>query len=168
MDEERNSKILLLWQLLISLIIKMRTVLLFCLNLVYSFHFPQNYSPNLYVFSKFRRSATQDTIEHTISSENGDRTVQSSSNDYDWEKQWYPLILSDVTDKSKPHQMQLLGKNLVLWHDGSNWQAFSDSCPHRGARLSEGRIEPNGRLLCGNNNFFSATLFKFRYTFINQ
>jgi phenylpropionate dioxygenase-like ring-hydroxylating dioxygenase large terminal subunit len=45
----------------------------------------------------------------------------------------------------------LLGRDLVLWKDGNEkrWRCFIDSCPHRLAPLSEGRIEPRtGHLQC--------------------
>lgn len=126
----------------------MRVVLLFCVSLAYCFRFPQRFCArpsNLFRIS----DATQNTIEQYIATANTQQVAYSHTRDgYNWEKQWYPLILSHVTDKSRPHSMQLLGKNVVLWHNGTDWQAFSDSCPHRGARLSEGRIEPNGRLMC--------------------
>eukprot|EP01031_Cornospumella_fuschlensis_P044377 gene44377-54270_t len=41
---------------------------------------------------------------------------------YDWESQWYPLAVDECTDRSRPQSVQLLGKDLVLWHDGSAWR----------------------------------------------
>jgi len=37
--------------------------------------------------------------------------------------------------------VKLLGRELVLWHDGSSWRCFEDRCPHRAVPLSEGRVE---------------------------
>lgn len=38
-------------------------------------------------------------------------------------------------DPSRPHALQLLGKQLVLWRDGQGkWQCMEDACPHRYAR----------------------------------
>lgn len=65
-----------------------------------------------------------------------------------WTKQWYPLMVDVYSDKSKPHPHILLGKDIVLWHDGKKWNAFENFCPHRGVPLSEGRVEKNGNLLC--------------------
>jgi phenylpropionate dioxygenase-like ring-hydroxylating dioxygenase large terminal subunit len=43
-----------------------------------------------------------------------------------------------------------LGKDIVIWWDqkSQSWQAFTDECPHRLARLSEGRINQDGLLEC--------------------
>ena len=60
---------------------------------------------------------------------------------------WHPV--ADVRDvASQPLSVQLLERQLVLWRDaGGAVQAFADQCPHRGARLSLGRVV-NGRLEC--------------------
>ena len=59
---------------------------------------------------------------------------------FDWERQWYPLAVDEFTDRGKPHNLQILGKDLVLWHDGGQWRAFEDKCPHRGVRLSKSSL----------------------------
>ncbi|MBD2254179.1 Rieske 2Fe-2S domain-containing protein [Nostoc parmelioides] len=70
-------------------------------------------------------------------------------NIFQWTKQWYPLAVVEFLDPSRPHAMQLLGKDIVLWRDGSSqWRCFEDFCPHRLAPLSEGRVEADGTLLC--------------------
>eukprot|EP00961_Rhodomonas_salina_P302401 3940835-Rhodomonas_salina.1 len=65
-------------------------------------------------------------------------------------KQWYPVAVVEFLDKKKPHHIQLMGKDLVTWLDitTDTWSVFEDACPHRLAPLSEGRIEPDGTLLC--------------------
>ena len=67
---------------------------------------------------------------------------------FNWEWQWYPMLVDDLTDKSRPHKATLLGVNIVLWHDGEHWHAANDVCPHRLAPMSEGRVEKDGTLLC--------------------
>ncbi len=68
---------------------------------------------------------------------------------FSWTKQWYPVAVVDYLDPSCPHAVQLLGKNMVLWRDGSQkWRCFEDFCPHRLAPLSEGRVESDGTLMC--------------------
>jgi phenylpropionate dioxygenase-like ring-hydroxylating dioxygenase large terminal subunit len=68
---------------------------------------------------------------------------------FQWHQQWYPVAVVEFLDPSKPHALQLLGKNVVLWRDGQQqWQCFEDACPHRLAPLSEGRVEADGTLLC--------------------
>jgi phenylpropionate dioxygenase-like ring-hydroxylating dioxygenase large terminal subunit len=68
---------------------------------------------------------------------------------FQWTKQWYPVAVTEFLDASRPHSIQLLGKDLVIWQDNSGkWQCFADACPHRLVPLSEGRVEPDGTLLC--------------------
>jgi phenylpropionate dioxygenase-like ring-hydroxylating dioxygenase large terminal subunit len=54
---------------------------------------------------------------------------------------WHPVALStDLVDK--PVAVQLLGEAVVLWRDAQGVpHAWADKCPHRGAKLSLGRIE---------------------------
>ncbi|MEM9165124.1 MAG: Rieske 2Fe-2S domain-containing protein [Cyanobacteria bacterium P01_F01_bin.4] len=73
----------------------------------------------------------------------------TDSSSFQWAKQWYPVAVIEFLDSSRPHAIQLLGKDLVLWRDGSQtWRCFEDACPHRLAPLSEGRVEADGTLLC--------------------
>ncbi len=68
---------------------------------------------------------------------------------FQWTKQWYPVAVIEFLDPARPHGMQLLGKEIMLWRDRSGqWQCFENACPHRLAPLSEGRIEKDGTLLC--------------------
>lgn len=68
---------------------------------------------------------------------------------FQWTKQWYPVVPIEFLDPSRPHSMQLLGKDIVLWRDNNKrWNCFADLCPHRFVPLSEGRIESDGTLLC--------------------
>jgi nitrite reductase/ring-hydroxylating ferredoxin subunit len=82
----------------------------------------------------------------TILSEKTEESISTFS----WTKQWYPIAVESVTDKTKPNEIQLLGNNLVLWFNNkeNEWVVFSDVCPHRGVPLSQGRVEKNGELLC--------------------
>ena len=63
---------------------------------------------------------------------------------------WYPVFYIEDLDKLKPTPFTLLDRDLVIWWDGSaqEWRAFDDRCPHRLARLSEGRIAEDGLLEC--------------------
>jgi len=67
---------------------------------------------------------------------------------FDWSEAWYPVFYVRDLDKTKPTPFTLLDRDLVIWWDRQNWQAFSDRCPHRLARLSEGRIAEDGLLEC--------------------
>lgn len=71
------------------------------------------------------------------------------SDTFQWTKQWYPVAVVEFLDPTRPHPIQLLGKNLVIWQDNNQqWNCFADFCPHRGVPLSEGRVEADGTLLC--------------------
>jgi phenylpropionate dioxygenase-like ring-hydroxylating dioxygenase large terminal subunit len=60
---------------------------------------------------------------------------------------WHPVADSEAVAGS-PVAARLLDENLVLWRDAAGAvHAWPDRCPHRGARLSLGRVE-NGRLEC--------------------
>lgn len=68
---------------------------------------------------------------------------------FQWIKQWYPIAVIEFLDPSRPQALQLLGKDVVIWRDSAKqWHCFADACPHRLAPLSEGRVEPDGTLLC--------------------
>lgn len=60
---------------------------------------------------------------------------------------WHPVALAHAVQQA-PLAVQLLQHALVLWRDGAGQvQAFTDRCPHRGARLSLGRVH-GGRIEC--------------------
>jgi phenylpropionate dioxygenase-like ring-hydroxylating dioxygenase large terminal subunit len=69
---------------------------------------------------------------------------------FDPTEAWYPVhYLNDLNTKA-PNAFTLLGKDLVIWWEphSSTWRAMVDQCPHRLARLSEGRINHDGQLEC--------------------
>jgi phenylpropionate dioxygenase-like ring-hydroxylating dioxygenase large terminal subunit len=60
---------------------------------------------------------------------------------------WHPVAGTEAV-RDAPHAARLLGEHLVLWRDPAGAvHAWPDRCPHRGARLSLGRVE-NGHLEC--------------------
>ncbi len=84
--------------------------------------------------------------EENISQETKPATEEAT---FQWTKQWYPIAVVEFLDSSRPHALQLLGKELVIWRDRQNqWRCFEDRCPHRLVPLSEGRVEPDGTLMC--------------------
>ena len=61
--------------------------------------------------------------------------------------QWHPVALSSDVQQG-PVGVRLLDEDLVLWRDAEGVaNAFVDRCPHRGARLSLGRVN-EGNLEC--------------------
>lgn len=88
--------------------------------------------------------------------ENG---IEDDDDAFDWWKQWYPVALTRDIDGAVPTKVMLLGRDLVLWREGTaadakkgavrTWRCFVDRCPHRLAPLSEGRIDTRtGHLQC--------------------
>ncbi len=60
---------------------------------------------------------------------------------------WHPVALSHAVG-NRPLGAQLLGEDLALWRDDTGTaHAWADQCPHRGARLSLGRVS-RGQLEC--------------------
>jgi phenylpropionate dioxygenase-like ring-hydroxylating dioxygenase large terminal subunit len=83
---------------------------------------------------------------------------------FDWPSQWYPVALEADLSTSDPTPVQVLARRLVVWKTDTaartppraarapphRWAVFHDVCPHRGAALSEGRIDrTTGNLQCG-------------------
>ncbi|QIL72168.1 aromatic ring-hydroxylating dioxygenase subunit alpha [Diaphorobacter sp. HDW4B] len=61
---------------------------------------------------------------------------------------WHPVAQSHEVLQDAPLSVKLLDQAVVLWRNNEGAvQAFVDRCPHRGARLSMGRVE-NGHLEC--------------------
>ncbi|HSX93196.1 MAG TPA: aromatic ring-hydroxylating dioxygenase subunit alpha [Hydrogenophaga sp.] len=52
---------------------------------------------------------------------------------------WHPVVASHML-REAPLGLSLLGEPLVLWRDHGTVHAWADRCPHRGARLSLGRV----------------------------
>jgi nitrite reductase/ring-hydroxylating ferredoxin subunit len=64
-----------------------------------------------------------------------------------FENYWYPVIL-DSELRHKPKAVRLLGRDIVLFRDGSKLFALQDRCPHRGVKLSLGRCDYPGTVSC--------------------
>ena len=63
------------------------------------------------------------------------------------ETHWHPVALAEDVAQ-QPLAATLLARDLVLWRDAAGTvHAWADQCPHRGARLSLGRVS-EGRLEC--------------------
>ncbi|MGB5962941.1 MAG: aromatic ring-hydroxylating dioxygenase subunit alpha [Coleofasciculaceae cyanobacterium] len=60
---------------------------------------------------------------------------------------WHPLMLSQDLKEGRVKSKRLLGEDLVLWRYQNQITVCLDLCPHRGARLSLGRVE-DGSLVC--------------------
>nr|A0A076FF10.1 RecName: Full=Flavonoid 8-hydroxylase 2, chloroplastic; Short=ObF8H-2; Flags: Precursor [Ocimum basilicum]AII16848.1 flavone 8-hydroxylase [Ocimum basilicum] len=69
---------------------------------------------------------------------------------FEWYENWYPVASVCDLDKRRPHGRKVIGIDVVVWWDRKEnaWKVFDDTCPHRLAPLSEGRIDQWGRLQC--------------------
>uniref|UniRef100_A0A7I4A6C1 Rieske domain-containing protein n=1 Tax=Physcomitrium patens TaxID=3218 RepID=A0A7I4A6C1_PHYPA len=68
--------------------------------------------------------------------------------EYDWEKEWYPMYLTDEMPKAAPLGLTVFDRQLVLFYDDKGeLNCFEDRCPHRLAKLSEGKMT-DGKLEC--------------------
>jgi phenylpropionate dioxygenase-like ring-hydroxylating dioxygenase large terminal subunit len=69
---------------------------------------------------------------------------------FDWAEAWHPIYFVSDLDIDKPTSFTLLGQDLVIWWEPSaqTWRVMEDKCPHRLARLSEGRVSESGYLEC--------------------
>lgn len=79
---------------------------------------------------------------------------------FDWQEVWYPIAYVNDLDKKKLTTFTLLDRDLVIWwdHNANTWRVFADQCPHRLARLSEGRIDEDGLIECPYHGWaFSGT-----------
>jgi phenylpropionate dioxygenase-like ring-hydroxylating dioxygenase large terminal subunit len=71
---------------------------------------------------------------------------------------WHPVAAADQLAVGTPAPVRLLERELVLWRsDDGRVHAWEDRCPHRGTRLSIGRIE-NNQLVCAYHGWrFAAS-----------
>ncbi|KAL4611960.1 hypothetical protein ACB092_08G163800 [Castanea dentata] len=102
--------------------------------------------------SKFKAFTT---ISSTVSTEPTNPPepaleTHSQGEKFDWYSQWYPVMPVCDLDKRRPHAKKVIGLDVVVWWDRNEevWKVFDDTCPHRLAPLSEGRIDQWGRLQC--------------------
>lgn len=75
---------------------------------------------------------------------------QPEEEEFDWCAHWWPVLPICCLDKQRPQGIMILGVRYVVWWNTSTeqWCMLEDRCPHRLAPLSEGRVMPNGDLMC--------------------
>jgi len=56
------------------------------------------------------------------------------------ERMWFPVARVQDVEAGRPFAGQLLGRRLVVFSGGGEIAVALDRCPHRGARLSQGRM----------------------------
>ncbi|KAJ9520049.1 hypothetical protein QJQ45_029981 [Haematococcus lacustris] len=106
-------------------------------------------TPTVNAASVLSRPPTSASEPQEVVSSSNSAELSVKYEPYVWTKHWYPVASVVELDETRPTPMIVLGKELVVWRDGTNtWRAFQDMCPHRLAPLSEGRVEKDGSLLC--------------------
>jgi vanillate O-demethylase monooxygenase subunit len=60
---------------------------------------------------------------------------------------WHPVLKSGELGRG-PAAARLAGREIVVFRAGDSVGALADRCPHRGARLSLGRVDARGELVC--------------------
>ena len=61
---------------------------------------------------------------------------------------WYPILRTEELPSERPVLLTVLGEDVAVWRDAAGRpQVVHDRCPHRGVRLSRGRIL-DGHLQC--------------------
>jgi 3-phenylpropionate/trans-cinnamate dioxygenase ferredoxin subunit len=63
---------------------------------------------------------------------------------------WHP-VSSDATSKlqdGKIIEVDVADRKIAILRKGEQLFAFAATCPHAGARLCEGWIDPQGRIVC--------------------
>ncbi|KAM3304091.1 hypothetical protein P3S67_015123 [Capsicum chacoense] len=121
-----------------------------------NFSFPVNHQPLKSRFNLFSTNISNPTNESKQLLTANKQEIISTKNEnqeeekFDWYAQWYPIMPISELDKRRPHGKKVMGIDLIVWWDKNlgEWRVMDDTCPHRLAPLSEGRIDQWGRLQC--------------------
>ena len=63
------------------------------------------------------------------------------------ERMWFPVARVEDVGPDRPFGAEILGRRVVVFRDSATVAAAADRCPHRGGRLSDGRMV-EGALQC--------------------
>lgn len=102
------------------------------------------------ISTRFKTAVSSSTATPTSSPPESETRFESGSDKFDWYANWYPVMPICDLDKKVPHGKKVMGIDLVVWWDRNEnqWKVMDDTCPHRLAPLSDGRIDQWGRLQC--------------------
>ncbi|KAM7497513.1 hypothetical protein LguiA_021927 [Lonicera macranthoides] len=119
------------------------------------FNLPINQRPTPLIHSNNAKFKIYTAASSTVPTEfldplGQEQEAKTHDKKFDWFAHWYPVMPVCDLDKRAPHGKKVLGLDIVVWWDKNEneWKVFDDSCPHRLAPLSEGRIDQWGRLQC--------------------
>ena len=73
--------------------------------------------------------------------------AEKDDNKFVWTQQWYPILPASYAKgldlETKPLAFDMLDQKLVLWKSSDNqYSVLQDTCPHRRAPLSTGKVVP--------------------------
>ena len=106
------------------------------------------------IVQKTRTSWRVGLLESVVNVQDDELVLSDSEQENDelrpFHQNWWPVAAIASLDKDRPNPITVLGKSLVVFHDGSSWRVLDDFCSHRFAPLSEGRVVPAPAL--GNND----------------
>ena len=82
-------------------------------------------------------------------SQNESSSSASRFDSFDYLQHWYAVSWVDDLKPGVPEKITLFDVDYAVVHDGKGKvMAFFDTCPHRQAALSEGRLTSTGYLQC--------------------
>jgi phenylpropionate dioxygenase-like ring-hydroxylating dioxygenase large terminal subunit len=62
---------------------------------------------------------------------------------------WIPIASRHALRGLGPQQIRVMGVDFVVWEHNETWSVMADTCPHRLAPLSQGRVDPDtGSIAC--------------------
>lgn len=61
--------------------------------------------------------------------------------------EFHPVCTIDAVPEGEGKTVLVAGKLIALFHQGGNWFALDDTCPHMGASLAGGHVE-QGMVTC--------------------
>ncbi|KAK1581797.1 hypothetical protein Q3G72_009104 [Acer saccharum] len=90
------------------------------------------------------------TVNEEVTAVDYHKEGDSSGHDHEQETDKDSVMPVCELDKRVPLAKKILGLDVVVWWDRNEntWKVFDDTCPHRLAPLSQGRIDQWGRLQC--------------------
>ncbi|KAK4850963.1 hypothetical protein QYF36_011356 [Acer negundo] len=110
----------------------------------------KNTSRSTKVFTPLSSSSSSKVSAENVDLPEAELETETPDDKFEWYSQWYPVMPVCELDKRVPLAKKILGLDVVVWWDKneSAWKVFDDTCPHRLAPLSQGRIDQWGRLQC--------------------
>lgn len=111
---------------------------------------------NMFITFYFLHLFVYSSFSYMIDPVHGANSMFFNSNkEIQFNPHWYVVGKVDDFPINTPKKVTLNGSPIAIWRDQSdNYAAISDICPHRGASLSHGRIDPQSKcIVCPYHTF---------------